>query len=88
MEQTGKASVAPYGVWTSTPGASMCPTGPFRFGPGQVSQICDQYHFWSLHPGGANFVFADASVHFLTYGVADLLPLLGTRSGGEVVSLP
>jgi prepilin-type N-terminal cleavage/methylation domain-containing protein/prepilin-type processing-associated H-X9-DG protein len=70
------------------PGASTCPPGPFQFGPGRASEICDQYHFWSLHAGGANFLFADASVHFLTYRAADVLPLLATRGGGEVVSVP
>ena len=64
------------------------PRGPFLFGPGQITDICDQYHFWSLHPGGASFLFADVLVHFLPYGAADLLPLRGTRSGGETASLP
>lgn len=70
------------------PGSSSCPRGPFQFAPGQLTELCDQYHFWSMHPGGANFLLADASVHFFTYRAADILPLLGTRSGGEVVTLP
>jgi prepilin-type processing-associated H-X9-DG protein len=46
------------------------------------------FHFWSLHIGGANFVFADGSVHFLPYSAAPILPALASRDGGEVVSLP
>lgn len=58
--------------------------------------------FSSLHPGGANFVFADGSVRFLKSVVRDtgatpsgntvyspsslVLQALTTRSGGEVVS--
>lgn len=29
------------------------------FGPGRTDNRCDRLHFWSLHPGGANFLFAD-----------------------------
>jgi prepilin-type processing-associated H-X9-DG protein len=45
--------------------------------------------FGSLHAGGANFCFADGSVHFLS-DFTDLLTLqkLSTRAGGEVVELP
>jgi prepilin-type processing-associated H-X9-DG protein len=56
----------------------------------------------SFHPGGANVLFADGSVHFLKNVQSDagvnpdgstrytpsslILQALGTRSGGEVVS--
>jgi prepilin-type processing-associated H-X9-DG protein len=40
-----------------------------------------------LHLGGANFLFADGSVHFLSYSADDILPALATRSGGETVTL-
>jgi prepilin-type processing-associated H-X9-DG protein len=43
------------------------------------------FHFWSLHPGGANFAFADGSVRFLAYSANTILPALATRAGGEVV---
>jgi prepilin-type N-terminal cleavage/methylation domain-containing protein/prepilin-type processing-associated H-X9-DG protein len=62
--------------------------GPFRFGPGRTSNPCDRHHFWSLHPGGANFLFADASVHFMLYSAQPIMIALGTRNGGEVVALP
>ncbi len=41
-----------------------CPSGPYSFGPGNLTQECDLFHFWSLHPGGANFLFADGRVVF------------------------
>src|SRR5262249_41678830 len=31
------------------------------FGPGRTDNPCDRFHLWSLHSGGANFLFADAS---------------------------
>jgi prepilin-type processing-associated H-X9-DG protein len=62
--------------------------GPFRFSPGRVENHCDSFHFWSLHPGGAHFAFADGSVRFLSYSANDLLPALATRAGGEPVSVP
>jgi len=50
--------------------------------------MCDQFHFWSLHSGGANFVFADGSVHYLPYSSDNIFPALATRAGGETVSIP
>ena len=68
--------------------ASDCPPGPYRFAPGDLNQQCDLFHFWSLHPGGANFLYADGSVQFLTYDADAILPALATRAGGEVVKRP
>jgi prepilin-type N-terminal cleavage/methylation domain-containing protein/prepilin-type processing-associated H-X9-DG protein len=68
--------------------ADRCPPGPYSFSQGQLSDPCSQFHFWSLHSGGANFLYADASVHFLPYSAANILPALATRRGGEVVNLP
>lgn len=65
-----------------------CSTGPYHFGPGRLTNPCDDFHFWSLHPGGANFAYADGSVHFLKYSAASSLPKLATREGGEQVELP
>lgn len=56
--------------------------------PGQYGNACDVTHFWSLHSGGANFAFADGSVHFLSYSASSVLPALATRAGGETVSIP
>jgi prepilin-type processing-associated H-X9-DG protein len=61
-----------------------CPPGPYTYGPGKSSNPCDVFHFWSLHPGGANFLFGDASVHFVSYGIGANLVKLATRNGNEV----
>jgi prepilin-type N-terminal cleavage/methylation domain-containing protein/prepilin-type processing-associated H-X9-DG protein len=67
---------------------NACPPGPYKFEPGTMQDPCDTFHFWSLHSGGSNFLFADGSVHFLNYSAAPLLPELATRNGGEAVSPP
>lgn len=47
------------------------------------------FQYWSLHGGGgANFAFADGSVHFLSYSAVEILPALATRSGGELAEIP
>jgi prepilin-type N-terminal cleavage/methylation domain-containing protein/prepilin-type processing-associated H-X9-DG protein len=71
----------------SDPTGSTCPDGPFKYGPGRLDQICDQFHFWSLHGGGGNFAFADGAVRFIPYSAAPILPALATRNGGEKVAL-
>jgi prepilin-type processing-associated H-X9-DG protein len=66
----------------------MCPKGPYSFTAGQANNICDLFHYWSHHSGGANFLFCDGSVHFLPYSAAPIMPALATRAGGEAVSVP
>lgn len=70
------------------PVRASCPIGPYQYGLGRDDNICDCLHFWSHHPGGASFLFADGSVHFLPYSAASIMPALATRSGGEAVGLP
>ena len=65
-----------------------CEAGPYTFRPGRIDNQCDMFHFWSYHPGGANFAFADGSVHFLNYSADSIMPALATRAGGEATSLP
>ena len=100
-EQRGSADVA-LGVRevnsqkNGYPALDACPAGPYHFQPpglvkdaaGTVNDACDHFHFWSRHPGGANFLAGDGSVHFLTYDADTLFAALGTRSGGEVGGLP
>jgi prepilin-type N-terminal cleavage/methylation domain-containing protein/prepilin-type processing-associated H-X9-DG protein len=58
---------------------ARCPPGPYQFAPG-TGDLCDVLHYWSLHPGGANFAFADASVRFLSYDGEDIVARLATRA--------
>jgi prepilin-type processing-associated H-X9-DG protein len=65
---------------------ATCPSGVYRFGPGRVDNSCDALHFWSLHSGGAHFLFCDGSVRFLGYDADGILPALATRAGRETVT--
>lgn len=71
----------------ASPGTGCAP-GPYHFVSERLGVPCAFMHFWSLHDGGANFLFADGSVHFLAYGADNILPALATRAGGEVWNLP
>jgi prepilin-type N-terminal cleavage/methylation domain-containing protein/prepilin-type processing-associated H-X9-DG protein len=59
---------------------------PGMFSPGDITDECAAQHFWSLHPGGGNWLFVDGSVRFLPYSARDLTIPLATRAGGEAVS--
>jgi len=58
------------------------------FAPGKLSNPCDRFQLWSLHPGGSNFAFADCSVRFLDYSYESVLLGLSSKNGGEVVEAP
>jgi prepilin-type N-terminal cleavage/methylation domain-containing protein/prepilin-type processing-associated H-X9-DG protein len=66
---------------------SSCPLSYVHFKPGSINDGCDQVHFWSWHPGGANWLFGDGSAKFYQYAMDEVLPQLCTRNGGEVVNL-
>ena len=75
-------------VYVTDPGQQIgveCPMSKIYFQQGNVDDPCDQVHYWSLHGGGANFLFCDGAVQFLTYSADPVLPALATRAGGEVV---
>jgi len=73
--------------------------GPLMFGqgsnydgttkPGPCAINCtNDKEVYSFHPGGANAVFADGSVHFLHADIdIRIFARLVTRAGGEVVSI-
>ncbi len=58
------------------------------YGPGRTDNPCDRYHFWSLHRGGANFLYCDGAVRFLPYTARSVMSALCTRSGNESVEQP
>ena len=56
---------------------------------GQSGQWFRTCGFKSLHPGGANFVMGDGSVHFFSETIDyRVYNGLGTKAGNEVVALP
>jgi prepilin-type N-terminal cleavage/methylation domain-containing protein/prepilin-type processing-associated H-X9-DG protein len=62
------------------PNSNFCTTGGINYG-----EIA--FGTSSNHPGGANAVFADGSVHFVKSTISPLVWwALGTRAGGEVIS--
>jgi prepilin-type processing-associated H-X9-DG protein/prepilin-type N-terminal cleavage/methylation domain-containing protein len=68
--------------------APHCPLIGYKFSAGDEENMCDTFHFYSRHSGGAHFAFADGSVRFLSYSAADILPALATRAGGETATVP
>jgi prepilin-type processing-associated H-X9-DG protein len=61
----------------------------YQLRAGDLTNPCDQWHYWSLHAGGANFCLGDGSVRFLSYDTSPMVQrALATRAGGEPVELP
>ncbi len=55
----------------------------YQFGPGDIANHCDDFHYWSVHRHGANFLLADGSVHFFKYTIDPaVLIAMAYRSGG------
>jgi len=72
--------------FATNPVLHHCGPASNRFQPSRRGNVCDLLHFWSMHEGGASFLFADKSVRFLSYSADSILPALATRAGGEAVS--
>jgi prepilin-type N-terminal cleavage/methylation domain-containing protein/prepilin-type processing-associated H-X9-DG protein len=77
------------GPWASRNllfGRGATPDGTAFFGPCAINCTNDR-EVYSFHPGGANVVFADGSVHFLRADISiRVFAGLVTRAGGEVAS--
>jgi prepilin-type processing-associated H-X9-DG protein len=74
---------------TTDQNGNACPGGKQWFQPGSQDNPCDGNHFWSKHSGGGNWLFADGSVHFLSYSIGtSVQAALATKAGGEPVQVP
>jgi prepilin-type processing-associated H-X9-DG protein/prepilin-type N-terminal cleavage/methylation domain-containing protein len=62
-----------------------CQQQKLGFADTKLAEPCAMFHYWSLHPNGANFAFCDGSVHFLRYTSKTILAALASRAGGEGV---
>lgn len=70
----------------------------FRMGTYVDPSDKHRYHFWSLHPGGANWALADGSVRFIHYSAGGpqaaanqqptVIEAMSSRNGGETFSMP
>jgi prepilin-type N-terminal cleavage/methylation domain-containing protein/prepilin-type processing-associated H-X9-DG protein len=82
------AIVAAWVGATFTLGQGSTPDGATKPGPCAINCTNDR-EVYSFHPGGANAVFADGSVHFLKADMGiRIFAQLATRAGGEVVTFP
>ena len=82
-----------FGWWAAGAGAEWPPRGRADnvldsfagLYPAEPDKGVDTFHWWSYHSGGAQFLFVDGSVHFLSYSVDhELLLAFSSRNGGEV----
>jgi len=80
---TDQFNPSPEECWTQVLGPVGLKDGPRTINNAEA-HVED---YWSRHPGGANFLFADGSVHFLKSSINPMpFRALATRAYGEVVS--
>jgi prepilin-type N-terminal cleavage/methylation domain-containing protein/prepilin-type processing-associated H-X9-DG protein len=88
---TNDPAVADYFIanYSSSPNLPCDGTRLTKIGlvPGNPKVGCDAAHYWSFHPGGAQFLMGDGSVRMIKYTNNSILPALSTRSGGEVFTI-
>ena len=65
---------------------AACPPGPYRYTRGQFAELCDVFHYWSPHPGGATFGFCDGAVKLISYDAEPLMAAWATRAGREAAA--
>jgi prepilin-type N-terminal cleavage/methylation domain-containing protein len=65
---------------------SSCP-GVSYFRADTIDGPCASAHFWSVHPGGGNWLLTDGAVRFFAYPAGTtVLPAMASVNGGEVVA--
>ena len=97
----GKGYVYDHATEEGFSGQNYFPDGVPRqnfYRPGELNdpQNLHRYHFWSLHPGGGNWLFADGAVRFISYAAGTqmigngltLLEAMASRSGSEPFDMP
>jgi len=89
----GKTSTVEGGTDKFDPSPEECwvqVLGPAGLEDGNRTINQDEAHvedYWSRHPGGSNFLFADGSVHFLKSSInPNPWRAMATRAGGEAIS--
>jgi prepilin-type N-terminal cleavage/methylation domain-containing protein/prepilin-type processing-associated H-X9-DG protein len=73
------------GVRDRLPGMNQTPA---LYRPGRPTDPTDFNHYWSLHPGGAQWLMADGSVRFIAYSVgARVVTQVPNPAGGGNVNV-
>lgn len=57
-----------------------CPLDRVSYGPSSFDDKCHVLRFWSFHPAGAHFLYADGHVGLMAYGASKALREAATRN--------